>query len=112
MTILQLTIAACLVAMPLSLNAQQITTDLPDSLAAKAKVSEPVARAKAKARVPLGTPTAVELERENGHLQYSYDLTVPGRKDITEVNVDAITGAVLSVHHETPDADTKPTPPA
>ncbi|HWZ59958.1 MAG TPA: PepSY domain-containing protein, partial [Gemmatimonadaceae bacterium] len=48
-----------------------------------------------------GTIKAVELERENGHLQYSYDVTVAGQSGITEVNVDAMTGTVLGVHRET-----------
>ena len=90
--------ALALFAAPLA--AQQIKTELPDSLVAKAKVTEAAARKTAMAKVAKGTPTAVELERENGHLQYSYDFTVPGEKEITEVNIDAITGKVLGVQKE------------
>jgi uncharacterized membrane protein YkoI len=78
----------------------QIKMELPDSLVAKAKVTETEARKVAVAKVPKGTLTAVELERENGHLQYSYELTVPGQSGITEVNVDAMTGKVLGVSKE------------
>jgi hypothetical protein len=34
-------------------------------------------------------------------LIWSFDLTTPDTKDITEVNVDAITGDVVSVEKET-----------
>ena len=45
---------------------------------------------------------AGELERENGKLLYSYDITTKGKTGVDEVQVDAITGAVLSNKHETP----------
>jgi uncharacterized membrane protein YkoI len=89
-------IALCLVAL------QQIKMELPDSLVKQAKVTEAVARKTAMAKVPKGTLTAVELEREKGHLQYSYELTVPGASGVTEVNVDAMTGKVLGVEKEKP----------
>jgi uncharacterized membrane protein YkoI len=95
--------ALALCAAPLA--AQNIKTELPDSLVAKAKVTEAAARKTAMAKIPKGTPTAVELEREKGKLQYSYDFTVPGETDITEVNVDAITGKVLGVQKEKPGKD-------
>jgi uncharacterized membrane protein YkoI len=41
-----------------------------------------------------------ELERERGRLLYSFDLVVAGRSGVTEVEVDAKTGKVLGVHHE------------
>lgn len=95
-------IAGSLVATPARVvGAQQaVKTDLPDSLLKLAKVAEHAARLTARARVPGGRVEAVELEREAGHLQYSYDVKVPGHVGITEVNVDAMTGAVLGVHHE------------
>jgi Peptidase propeptide and YPEB domain len=79
---------------------QTVTTHLPDSLLKLARVGEHAARLTAEARVPHARVAAVELERENGHLQYSYDLKVPGQSGTTEVNVDALTGAVLGAHHE------------
>jgi uncharacterized membrane protein YkoI len=79
---------------------QTVKVEIPDSLAAQAKVDEATARKTAQARVPTGTIQAVELEREHGHLQYSYDVKVPGRSGITEVNVDAKSGAVIGVQHE------------
>ena len=79
---------------------QQIKMELPDSLVKQAKVTEAVARKAAMASVPKGTLTAVELEREKGHVQYSYELTVSGESGITEVNVDAMTGKILGVGKE------------
>jgi uncharacterized membrane protein YkoI len=82
-------------------GAQQVVKrDLPDSLLKVAKVGEHAARLTAQAKVPHARVEAVELEREDGHLQYSYDMKVPGQAGTTEVNVDAVTGAVLGVHHE------------
>ncbi len=84
-----------------------VTSDLPDSLVKVAKIDEPTARKTAQAKVPRGKIDSVELEREKGHLQYSYDIKVPGHSGITEVNVDALTGAVLGVHHEGAVAEAK-----
>lgn len=81
--------------------------DIPDSLAKAAKVTEEAAAATAQHRVPKGTIQAVELERENKKLIYSYELKVVGRSGIEEVNVDAITGKVVSVEHESPAAEKK-----
>ena len=95
-------IAGSLVATPARVvGAQQaIKTDLPDSLLKLARVGEHAARLTAQAKVPRGRVEAVEIEREAKHLQYSYDVKVPGQAGITEVNVDAMTGAVLGVHRE------------
>src|SRR5262245_6048972 len=89
-----------------------IKTSLPDSLLKQAKVTEAAARKTAMAKAPKGTITEVELEREKGHLQYSYDIKVPGKKGITEVNVDAMTGAVLGVEHEDEANEAKEMPKA
>ena len=67
----------------------------------EAKISMEKARAIALKRVPGGKIESAELEREHGKLIYSFDIktTKPG---VTEVNVDAITGKVLSSKQETP----------
>jgi hypothetical protein len=59
--------------------------------------------------VPTGTIKSVELEREHGALIYSHDLIVPGRKGVEEVNVDAMTGKVISQEHESLAAERKET---
>ena len=93
--------AIALPAFVLTLSAQQpVKVELPDSLAAQAKITETVARQRAQRKVPSGQIVAVELEREHGRLQYSYDMKVAGRSGVTEVNVDAVTGAIIGVQHE------------
>ena len=69
-------------------------------LMAQAKVSRADAEKIARAKVPGGTIKEGELEKEKGKLIWSFDLTTPDTKDITEVNVDAITGEVVSVEKE------------
>jgi hypothetical protein len=71
------------------------------SLKKEAKISEATARATALAKVPGGTVEAGELEREHGKLVYSFDIKSkePG---VTEVQVSAIDGKIVSVKHETP----------
>jgi len=77
--------------------------DIPDSLAAKAKVTEAAAAATAQKRFPKGAIQSVELEREDGHLKYSYDIATSGKSGIDEVDVDALTGKIIAVSHETPE---------
>lgn len=74
--------------------------DVPDSLAAQTKVSEDSARAIALRRVPGGAIQELELEREDGKLVYSFDIKVARRAGITEVLVDALTGKIVAVEHE------------
>jgi len=74
-------------------------------LKAQAKVGEDSARAVALAQVPNGTIQSGELEREHGKLIYSFDIKVQGRSGIEEVNVDALTGAVVAHEHESPAAE-------
>ena len=76
-------------------------------LAAEAKVSRADAEKAALAKVPGGAIKDGELEKEKGKLIWSFDISIPGSKDIKEVAVDAISGAVLSVDTETPAAQAK-----
>jgi len=76
-------------------------------LVAEAKIKETDARATALAEVKNGTVRSEELEREHGHLIYSYDIAVPGKSGIDEVNVDAMTGKVVAKTHEGPTAERK-----
>ena len=72
-------------------------------LMAEAKVSKDDAAATALAKVPNGTIKESELEKEDGKLQWSFDVVTPDSKDITEVNVDAVTGEVISADKESAD---------
>ena len=74
-------------------------------LTAEAKVSQADARATASARVPNGTVKEAEIEKEHGKLIWSFDMATPDSTDITEVNVDAMTGQVVSVEKEKPEKD-------
>ncbi len=72
------------------------------ALKAEAKVTEQVARTTALAKVPQGTIKSSALERENGRLVWSFDIAQPTTRDLTEVQVDAKTGEVVSIETETP----------
>ena len=74
-------------------------------LKAQAKVTYEEAQKTALGRVKHAAIQSAELERENGKLLYSFDLKRHGRGGIDEVQVDALTGAVLSVQHEGPAAE-------
>jgi uncharacterized membrane protein YkoI len=70
-------------------------------LAKKAKVTKEEAQKTALSQVKNGTVKEAELEEENGKLVWSFDITTPDSKDITEVQIDAITGKVVSIEKET-----------
>ena len=61
----------------------------------------------ALARVRHGTIKSAELEKENGMLIWSFDVAQPGRKEVTEVWVDATTGKITAVDVETPIGEKK-----
>lgn len=50
--------------------------------------------------VSSATVSGGELEAEGGCLIYSFDITIPGKRSIVEVAVDAGTGKVLSQSRE------------
>ncbi len=67
-----------------------------------AKLSKTDAEKIALTRTPGGTVKESELEKEHGRLVWSFDIATPGTNDITEVQVDAVTGQIVSVEIETP----------
>jgi uncharacterized membrane protein YkoI len=77
-------------------------TEKESALQAPAKVSKADAQATALAKVPNATVKECELEREHGRIIWSFALNTPDSKDITEVNVDAVTGDVVNIEHEKP----------
>lgn len=81
--------------------------DIPAALAKRAKVTEAQAAAAVLARVPKGRIEAMELEEEDGKFIYSYDVKTAGKTGIDEVHVDAMTGKVVKVVHETPAMEKK-----
>lgn len=72
-----------------------------------AKITKEAARKTALEKVPGGKVRESELEMENGKLVWSFDLKVKGKSGVDEVLVDAITGDVVSVEHETPTQEAK-----
>ena len=75
------------------------------ALLSQAKISREQATQTALAKVGGGTlKEEGEIEREKGSIVWSFDITTPGSKDITEVMVDAVTGDVVSVEKENPKA--------
>ena len=76
-------------------------------LMAQAKVSKADAEKTALAKVPNGTVKESEIEMEKGKLIWSFDITTPDTKDITEVSVDAITGEVIAVEKESAESEAK-----
>ena len=70
-----------------------------------ARISMQSARARALALVPRGRIRSGELEREHGQLIYSFDIEVPGRTGIEEVQISAVNGRLVSRTHENPAAE-------
>jgi uncharacterized membrane protein YkoI len=71
-------------------------------LQAEAKLGRGEAEKVALDKVPGGRVKEAELENEDGKLVWSIDCVTPGTRDITEVLVDAKTGAIVSIEKETP----------
>ena len=81
--------------------------DKQTKLEAKAKVTKEEATKIALSKVAKSTVKECELEKEHGKLIWSFDIASPDIADITEVQVDAKTGKVISVEKETPAAQEK-----
>ncbi len=87
--------------------AHLVSAETDAQLLKESKVTRTQAEQTALAKVPNGKITSGEIERENGKLIWSFDIAKPGSKNITEVQVDAMTGAVASVKVETPKDQAK-----
>ena len=61
----------------------------------------------ALSQVPDGKISAAELEKEHGRLIWSFDISRPGTKNITELQVDAKSGKIVSTKIETPKDQAK-----
>lgn len=67
----------------------------------QAKVTCQQALKTALGKVAQGKVRSSELEVEHGKLVWSFDLVTEGKDGVDEVQIDARTGAVVSVEHET-----------
>ncbi len=76
-------------------------------LQAQAKISRSEAEKIALAKVPAGTIKDGEIEKEKGTLIWSFDITTPGTVDISEVQVDAMSGEIVAIEKETPAQQAK-----
>jgi len=76
-------------------------------LQAQAKVTRADAEKIALSKAPGGSIKEGELEKEKGKLIWSFDIAMPSSTDIKEVQVDAITGEVVSVETETAAQEAK-----
>jgi uncharacterized membrane protein YkoI len=75
----------------------------------EAKISKPQAEKTALTKIPRGAIQSGELEREHGKLVWSFDISSTGTKNVTEVQVDAKSGKIVSVKTETPIDQAKET---
>jgi uncharacterized membrane protein YkoI len=73
------------------------------ALLAQARIGKDQAARAALAHTPGGRIKDAELDNDDGKLVWWFDISTPGAKDVTEINVDAITGGVISVTTEIPD---------
>jgi len=99
--ILGIVVAGLLVGTGLNSAVAGEGKDKEAKLAAEAKVSKADAEKAALTKVPNGTVKESELEKEDGKLIWSVDISIPDSKDIKEVAVNAITGEVGAVETET-----------
>ena len=76
-------------------------------LEAQARISKADAEKTALAKVPGGTVKESDIEKENGKLVWSFDISIPNSPDIMEVQVDALTGEVISAEKESPAKQAK-----
>lgn len=86
--------------------------EVPRNLLAQARVSEDSALKIAMARMPGAKAQALELENENGHLIWSWEMKLEGKTGIEEVNVNALDGSILGVEHEEPSGQRRDSTPA
>jgi uncharacterized membrane protein YkoI len=96
--ILALTLATAAGAQQSTRKAHETQADLQK----EAKMTMADARAMARREVPGATIASGEIEREGGKLIYSFDMKTAGKSGIDEVNIDAISGKLVSKQHETP----------
>jgi uncharacterized membrane protein YkoI len=102
-----ISIAAVIVATSSAVSIRAASKETQAQLRAEAKVTESAAQKTALTKVPNGKIKSSELEREHGKLVWSFDISTPQSKNITEVQVDAKTGKIAAVQTETPKDQAK-----
>ncbi|MDQ6912283.1 MAG: PepSY domain-containing protein [Verrucomicrobiota bacterium] len=102
----QLTLSIALVVV-LGLSVAVAVEESQAALKAEAKITQEEATKTALAKVPDGKIKSAEIEREQGKLIWSFDIAMPKSTNITEVQVDAKTGKIVSTQVETPKDQAK-----
>jgi hypothetical protein len=90
------------IVLSLSLALGSAAAETQAHLKAHAKITQDEAARTALAIVLGGKIKSAELEKEHGKLIWSFDISMPRSKNITEVQVDAKTGSIVSTQVETP----------
>ena len=103
---IQLTLSTALVV-GLGLSVAVAAEESQAALKAEAKITQEEATKTALAKVPDGKIKSAEIEREHGKLIWSFDIAMPKSTNITEVQVDAKTGKIVSTQVETPKDQAK-----
>ena len=75
------------------------------ALVAQATVTPDSAQAIALRQIPGGSIRSGEILRESGKLTYSFGIKVEGKTGLDRVQVDAMSGSIVSVKHESPRID-------
>jgi uncharacterized membrane protein YkoI len=96
------TVAAAALALSLATASAEENT-----VVAKAKLTKDQAAKIALKKCANGQIGEGELEVENGILIWSFDIKQPDSKNVVEVQVNAVTGAIVDVDVETPSAQAK-----
>jgi uncharacterized iron-regulated membrane protein len=94
--------ARCLLALASVLSLSHAFAGPPSEaeLQAQARITRDQATRTALARVPQAKVRSAELEREHGKLVWSFDLERDGKSGVIEVQVDAISGRIVSQKRE------------
>ena len=95
-----------LVAQEMARPAVTVNEEKP-GLLTQARISPDSATKVAQGRLTKAVIQSAEIEVEDGHLMYSFDMKQPGKSGIEEVQVDAHTGKVLGVEHEDAAAEAR-----
>lgn len=103
--VLSLLVASLVLAFASSAFAQGRETEA--SLMSQAKVTQAQASEIALRKLPRGVVKTSELENEHGRLVWSLDVAVPARKGVSEIQVDAKTGKIVSLKTESTAQETK-----
>ena len=90
-----------------SIAAAQAAEPSEASLIGQVKISKTDAEKIALRQVKSGIVKSAELEQEHGALVWSFDIAKPKTANISEVLVNAKTGAIVHVGVETPSAQAK-----